>query len=138
MQALLFSSMPIIGILVAVVAALLLFFLTFEAKKRYPYRQREHLFTPAEWRFYLALQQALPHGIVLFGKVRVADVLKTESGLDASTRQKAFNKIAGKHFDYILCEADSGRMVCGIELNDRSHQRRDRQERDEFLIGTAI
>lgn len=127
----------IVLVLILVVLLLSLQLFVGGARRRYPYRQRDQLFTPAEWKFLLALQQAVPAGIAIFGKVRVADVLAPDTGLERSAWQSAFNKIAGKHFDFILCDADSGRMRCGIELNDRSHQRRERRERDAFLAGAC-
>lgn len=115
----------------------LLFLISRGARTRYPYRQREQLFTPAEWHFYQALRAAVPEELLIFGKVRVADVLQPEKGLDRSTWQRAFNKIAGKHIDFVLVEAHTGHVCCAIELNDRSHQRRDRQDRDAFLVGAC-
>ena len=53
--------------------------------------------------------------------------------LHRSTRQIALNRINRKHFDFILCRPDDLTVLCAIELNDASHQRKDRQERDEFL-----
>jgi hypothetical protein len=139
MASALLSLLPIIALLVFFFLILLAF--AFLSRKRgadsYPYQQQEQLFTPAEWRFYQVLRQAVPEGVTIFGKVRGADVLKPEKGLDRSTWQKSFNKIAMKHFDFVLAESDSGRMFCAIELNDRSHQRRDRQERDAFLVGAC-
>jgi hypothetical protein len=129
------NPLPIALFLFVLLAVLVL--ISKGASRHYPYQQREHLFTPAEWRFYQVLRNAVPEGLEFFGKVRVADVLKPEAGLDRSTWQRSFNKIAGKHFDFILVESTSGRMVCGIELNDHSHQRRDRQERDAFLTGAC-
>lgn len=115
----------------------LVFLVARNTRTRYPYRQRAQLFTPAEWRFLQALHAAMPEELLVFGKVRVADVLQPEKGLDRSTWQRSFNKIAGKHFDFVLVDADSGQMRCAIELNDRSHQRKDRQERDTFLMGAC-
>lgn len=107
------------------------------APHRYPYQQREFLFTPAEWRFLETLRRAVPEGVDIFGKVRVADVLKPEPGLDRGTWQRAFNRTAGKHFDFVLCDRGGGRVVCVIELNDRSHQQRARQDRDAFITGAC-
>lgn len=133
--------MGLIFLVVVVILGLLLLLVVLLAElqppSRHPYRQREQLFTPAEWRFLRVLRQAVPEGLDVFGKVRVADVLQPESGLDRGEWQKAFNRIAGKHIDFILCDVETGRMVCGIELNDRSHQRPDRRERDDFLTGAC-
>jgi hypothetical protein len=38
-----------------------------------------------------------------------------------------------KHVDFLLCDPRTMRPLIGLELDDRSHQRSDRQERDEFV-----
>lgn len=46
-------------------------------------------------------------------------------------RQRA--KIDRKHVDFLLCDPKILRPLAGIELDDKSHQRGDRQARDEFV-----
>jgi hypothetical protein len=99
----------------------------------FPYSQIDHLFTPAERSFYGVLCQACEGKVVVFGKVRVADVLKTESGLSNSVRQIAFNRISGKHFDYVLCNPDDLSIIATVELDDSSHNSKKAIKRDEFL-----
>ena len=98
------------------------------------YARRESLFTAAELRFLETLRRALPEGLEIFGKVRVADVLKPVERLDPKVWRSAFVRITGKHLDFVLCERETGHLVCAIELNDRSHARPDRQERDRFIV----
>jgi hypothetical protein len=98
------------------------------------YTRRESLFTAAELRFLETLRRALPTGLEIFGKVRVADVLKPVERLDPRAWRSAFVRITGKHLDFVLCERETGRLICAIELNDRSHARPDRQERDRFIV----
>ena len=43
------------------------------------------------------------------------------------------NKIDRKHVDYLICDPTTMRPRVGIELDDSSHDRRDRQKRDEFV-----
>ena len=69
----------------------------------------------------------------VFGKVRVADVTSLKQGLSNSARQTALNRVAGKHFDFVVCRASDLSIVCAIELNDRSHSSQRAQARDEFL-----
>lgn len=97
------------------------------------YCRHEALFTPAELRFLQALRIALPVGLEAFGKVRVADVLRPVEKLDQKSWRSAFNRITGKHFDFVLCERETGHLVCAIELNDRSHALTERQKRDQFI-----
>jgi len=71
------------------------------------------------------------------GKVRVADVMIPKKGLSPSERQRAFNKISAKHFDFLLCDNNDLSVICAVELNDSSHQSSNRQKRDEFLKGAC-
>lgn len=98
------------------------------------YARRDSLFTPAELRFLETLRRALPEELEIFGKVRIADVLTPLERLDPKAWRSAFVRITGKHLDFVLCERESGHLVCAIELNDRSHALPDRQERDRFIV----
>lgn len=97
------------------------------------YEKVESVFTPAERSFFGVLKQSIGDEVQVFAKVRVADVVSPKKGMKRSDWQKAFNKISGKHFDFLICEKNSLSVVCGIELNDKSHQKEKRQRRDEFL-----
>jgi hypothetical protein len=48
-------------------------------------------------------------------------------------RQSWQNKINCKHIDFVLCDPEDLNVVMGIELDDASHNRADRQERDKFV-----
>jgi hypothetical protein len=98
-----------------------------------PYTLKPALFSPAERSFLGVLDQAIGKHYQIFGKVRIADVIETERGLSASTRQAAFNRINAKHFDFLLCNRDDLAVVCAIELDDKSHRKNSRQERDAFI-----
>ena len=99
------------------------------------YRKRSALFSPAERSFLGVLDLAVSKKeFRVFGKVRVSDVLTPHSGSDRSAFKAALNKINSKHFDFVLCKPGDLNVLCAIELNDASHQRKDRQERDEFLV----
>ncbi len=99
-----------------------------------PYRKLDLLFTKAERSFLGILNQALANEVEIFGKVRVADVLDVEAGLTPSDKQIAFNKISAKHFDFVLCDKKTLGILCVIELDDRSHNSKKRQQRDAFLV----
>jgi len=91
------------------------------------------LFTQAERSFYGVLMQALKDEYVVFGKVRVADIIKPQSGLSRSEWQRSFNKVSAKHIDFVICNKNTLSVLCAVELNDSSHQRADRAKRDAFL-----
>ncbi|PZO60838.1 MAG: hypothetical protein DCF15_01160 [Phormidesmis priestleyi] len=70
---------------------------------------------------------------LVFGKVRVADVLQPAAGLSKSRWQTAFNRISAKHFDYVVCDKDTLSICAVIELQDKSHHQPNRLKRDQFL-----
>lgn len=98
-----------------------------------PYRPAKNLFSAAERSFLGVLDQAVGAEHRVFGKVRVADVASVKSGLANSARQGALNRIASKHFDFIVCRASDLSVVCAVELNDKSHASKRAQARDDFL-----
>lgn len=100
-----------------------------------PYTKKQVLFSPAERSFLGVLDQAIGEEYLVFGKVRIADIVEPQRSLDKSKRQKAFNRISAKHFDFVLCAKGDLAVVCAIELNDQSHQQSKRQDRDAFLVG---
>jgi hypothetical protein len=44
-----------------------------------------------------------------------------------------FGKISQKHLDFLVCDPITMKPVFSVELDDSSHQRNKRQERDEFI-----
>ncbi|TRU31436.1 MAG: DUF2726 domain-containing protein [Microcystis aeruginosa Ma_MB_F_20061100_S20] len=107
------------------------------SKQKYSYQIRGTLLTPSEIKFYHALKQAVGDKFIIFGKVRVADVLTPENGLSKSHWQRAFNKISAKHFDFVLCNLEDLTVEAVIELDDKSHQKSGRIDRDNFLNQAA-
>lgn len=99
----------------------------------YPYQFNEQLFSPAERSFYGILNQATQNEAVVFGKVRVADVLSPPKGLSRSNWQKSFNRISSKHFDFVICSPDTLYVRAVVELDDKSHAKGKRAERDRFI-----
>lgn len=117
-----------------VVFALLLGWLRQRARHRreFPYVPARALFTPAERAFLPVLDAAAgPHWRV-FGKVRIADLANMRRGVPSGRRMAAFNRIAAKHFDFVICRAADLRPVCVLELDDASHATRSARQRDAF------
>lgn len=103
----------------------------------FPYQRAGALFTPAERSFLGVLDQAVAGRARVFGKVRVGDVLSPRKGLQRGASSTARNKIDRKHFDFVLCDPNDLSVICVIELDDKSHQAKSRQERDYLLIGAC-
>jgi uncharacterized protein DUF2726 len=101
------------------------------------YSKKRTLLSPAERSFLGVLEQAVGDGYRVFGKVRVADVLEPRRGMDRSNHQTALNRISAKHFDFVLCAPGDLSIVCAVELDDASHQRAARRDRDAFLVAAC-
>jgi len=103
------------------------------SKKVINYVLNATLVTAAERSFLGRLDSVLPPDIRVFTKVRLADIFSVENTKDRVGWRSAFNRIQSKHVDFILCRSDDLSPLAAIELDDKSHARSDRQERDEFL-----
>ncbi|WP_342594208.1 DUF2726 domain-containing protein [Salinicola lusitanus] len=104
--------------------------------RRYPYIPQERLNTPTEQAFYAAIQRAMGSTLLIACKVRIADVLQVRFRKRHRRDQRwwrYFRLISSKHIDLVLCEPRGGRILAAIELDDRSHRRRDRKRRDRFV-----
>lgn len=99
----------------------------------FPYVAVDSLLTPSEQRFFAALSQAVNGRYWIFPKVALDDVLEVRRGLGRSETQSALNKINRKHIDFVLCEPETYKVALLVELDDASHQRADRRERDRFV-----
>ncbi|MCC7435765.1 MAG: DUF2726 domain-containing protein [Methanoregulaceae archaeon] len=86
----------------------------------------------AELTFLWVLEAALGADYRVFVKVRVGDVLTVGAPSD-SAWWTGFNTISAKHFDYVVCRRSDCAVLFAVELDDQSHQRGDRQKRDQLL-----
>ena len=95
-----------------------------------PYRLRDDFLSAAELSFYRVLATAVVGRAVVLTKVRLADLFFVPRSEGSAGFR---NRIAQKHVDFLLCERETMRPLVGVELDDRSHQRSSRQERDGFV-----
>ncbi|HSH03685.1 MAG TPA: DUF2726 domain-containing protein [Anaerolineae bacterium] len=97
-----------------------------------PYQLRDDFLSPAELNFYRVLQTAVADWAIIHPKINLGDLFYPHTG-DASQNRIYRNKIDRKHVDFLLCDPHTIQPILGIELDDKSHQRPDRQERDAFV-----
>ena len=96
----------------------------------FPYRLRDDFLSSAEASFYRVLVPAVGQQFTVFAKIRLADVFfVTRPNENVAAR----NRISSKHVDFLLCDPQTLKPVLGIELDDSSHGREDRQKRDAFV-----
>jgi len=97
-----------------------------------PYALRDDFLSMAEFSFYKVLDQAVGRQYIICPKVGLDDIFFVTTK-DRSKHSTYLNKMNRKHVDYLLCDPITMKPVCGIELDDLSHQRKDRMDRDIFV-----
>jgi very-short-patch-repair endonuclease len=95
-----------------------------------PYRLRDDFLSRAEFSFYKVLSSLSGTQFVIQSKVRLADIFFVARPNENVTY---FNRIAQKHLDFLVCDSITMKPLLGIELDDSSHNRDSRQERDDFV-----
>lgn len=98
-----------------------------------PYSARP-LLTPWERRALLALRAQIPRGFYVCPQVRLADMLSV-AGSGAGDYSPALARVASKSVDFAIIELETGRVALVVELDDRTHFRRDRRARDRLVAG---
>ena len=72
--------------------------------------------------FLAVLESVVPKEMRVLCKVRVADVIET-FGAD-------FRTVSQKHFDFVICDAETLMPLIAIELDDKSHLTARQQQSD--------
>ena len=121
---------PVMTFIAFIFVALMLI-LSFNASRN-PYQVTDGLMTKAEMNFYFQLIKVVPAQTHLFTKVRIADVIDVRPSIKGNTRIKHFREIAAKHLDFVLVDREM-KILAAIELNDKSHDKKERKERDKFV-----
>lgn len=101
----------------------------------FPYVSAGALVSKGELRFFLVLQQALPPGLHICPKVRLADLVQVKKGIGSREWGRAFNQVKSKHLDFVLCDSSTLAIRLAIELDDRSHALAANAERDRKKDG---
>ena len=99
-------------------------------KNRYPYFAREFLLTRAEQKFYGVLKAVVKNKYDIACKVRLADIINCS---DINWRKGYGGQIAYKHIDFVLYDPKTSKILLCIELDDKSHNKPERQKRDNFV-----
>ena len=93
--------------------------------------QRKYLLTKNEYREYMTLRKlAAEKGLIICPKVRLLDIIEPRKG--EKDYKSLFYKVQAKHVDFVICDSDL-RIKAILELDDNSHDQKDRQARDAFV-----
>jgi hypothetical protein len=91
---------------------------------------RDDFLSAAELSFYRVLSSVVAGRAVLCAKVNLSDLFYVPRPHE---NRGALNRIDRKHVDFVLCRPDTMEPLVGIELDDSSHARPDRQKRDALV-----
>ena len=89
------------------------------------------LLTAREQKEYQKLRlYAQEANVLICPKVRLLDLVTPKTG--RRNYQTLLRKVMSKHVDFVICNQDM-KVLGIIELDDTTHLRKDRMERDEFV-----
>lgn len=95
----------------------------------YSYRAKECIMTPSEAEFFEKLHSAVGDRYYIFPQIHLSALL--DEKVVGQNWNAAFRHINGKSVDYVLCDKVTLKPAYAVELDDASHERADRRERDE-------
>ena len=125
-------------LILLIIAAIIIFIGLFGKKEKKPpditqMYVSKPILTGREYKFYKKLKPvADKYDLQILMKVRLADLVEPKPKEENPMWIQCFNKIKSKHIDFALADCDTD-IIALIELDDRSHQRPDRVERDIFV-----
>lgn len=110
----------VIAVLVVLVilAAVIKVFMAGESKiVKLLYQKHTALFSADEQVFFKTLKEAMGDEYEIFGKIRATDIARPKKG----SAPDSLNPIAGRYFDFVLCDKNNLAVVCAIQLHDKTH-----------------
>lgn len=122
----------LLGLVVAIIATGSILKLKFEIggdeEIQYKYKRRNFFMTRAEHECYDALVETVGQEYYIFAQVHLSTLIDhTVQGQDWRAALAHINR---KSVDFVLCDKVYISPKLAIELDDKSHERLDRQDRD--------
>ncbi|MEO5950027.1 MAG: DUF2726 domain-containing protein [Candidatus Saccharimonadales bacterium] len=97
-------------------------------KDTYTYTAKNLLMSRAESEFFTKIEDAVSERYYVFPQVHLSAIL--EHRVKGQDWSYAFKHINGKSVDYVLCDKTTLQPMYAIELDDYTHESKDRIERD--------
>ena len=95
-----------------------------------PYEKTDSIMTQAEQKYFRQLEQEYGQTHYIFPQVKLDKIVNTT---DQKNFYSYWNKINKKSIDFVLVDKQTLQTAQLIELNDYTHNRAKRKQRDEFL-----
>lgn len=101
----------------------------FEEKRIYHYRLRRYLMTKAEADLFRKLHILYGSKCIIVPQVRLSSIF--DEKVKGQSWRAALSHINQKSVDFVLLRSDTFEIGCVIELDDYTHDKKDRQNRDK-------
>lgn len=99
--------------------------------------RKKYLLTKNEYSFYQKIKPIIQEkNLRILCKIRLADLIEPAVNKNQKEWYAAFNRIKSKHIDFAIA-TDDMKVIALIELQDGTHQKSDRKERDTF-VNTSV
>ena len=99
-----------------------------ERKRVYKYQRKEFLMSRAEHESFDVLIEIVGDQYYVFPQVHLSALL--DHNVVGQNWRGAFSHINGKSVDFVVCDKAYIKPLLAIELDDKTHEREDRVERD--------
>ncbi len=99
----------------------------------YRYRAKNFLVSKPEHEFFDVLVASVGDLHYVFPQIHLATIL--DHKINGQKNNAAFRHINGKSVDYVLCDKATIKPLLAIELDDRSHEYKNRKDRDKIVEG---
>ncbi|MBP6888789.1 MAG: DUF2726 domain-containing protein [Candidatus Pacebacteria bacterium] len=100
----------------------------------YPYHKKQYFMTAAEYTFFKVLQEAVQDKYFIVPQVTLSNLVDVNDGYKWNKSWRS--KIDKKSVDFVLFNKAGYTPYLAIELDDSTHSRSDRMERDDFVQNT--
>lgn len=98
---------------------------------KYKYQTKKSVITIAEGNFYKKLTSALHDNFIIVPQAHLSMIFNHT--VYGQNWRGAFSVINGKSIDFLIINRGTFQPLLGIELDDSSHERHNRQERDKIV-----
>lgn len=86
-----------------------------------------------ERMFTSILEKAVGGQYIIYCKVPMEDVFDAISCNSVRAKRKALKPVAGCHFDYVVCDPSSRKVICAVELDDHHYENKRHVKRDLMI-----
>jgi very-short-patch-repair endonuclease len=94
----------------------------------YSYAAKSSLMSRTESDFFIKLERVVSERYYVFPQVHLSAIL--DHRVKGQEWKYAFSHINGKSVDYVLCSRTTLKPTYAIELDDATHDQKDRRQRD--------